>query len=183
MNGTLIRMLTVVGGPMFSGKTTWLITYAATLKAGTFVLFKPDIDTRYGKDICMSHDGKTYPAKNMNARNPVFPRLSRKIKTILIDEVNFFSPDLITEAIQKKIKKGKDIVVAGLLYDYRKQIFGAAVELSKKADRFIQLYAKCDMCKRRAVNSYRKVGKKSQFLLGGGESYGACCDDCYHLLQ
>lgn len=175
--------LTVIGGPMFSGKTTWLIEYAINLPPHSFLLCKPDIDTRYNKHKCVTHNGRSLPAVNLNTKKVVFPTLSTDIKTILIDELNFFSPTQLLKAVNEQKKQGRNIFGAGALYDYKKKPFGATLPLSKIADRFIQLYAKCDKCKKDAVHSYRKVKVTKQFLLGGKETYGASCDMCWELLN
>ncbi|MCX6731148.1 MAG: hypothetical protein NTZ55_04850 [Candidatus Roizmanbacteria bacterium] len=177
-------MMTIVGGPMFSGKTTWLIDHIANLAPGSFILFKPDIDTRFGKNICVTHHGKSYPATNLSVKNPKFPRMSNKITTILIDELNFFSPkNVLPEIISHQEKWGGNIIGAGLLYDYKKMPFGATLSVSKIADSFIQLYATCDLCTKNANHSYRKSDDNKQFLLGAGDLYGACCESCWEILN
>src|SRR5689334_21897690 len=108
-------MLTVIGGPMFSGKTTWLINYEKTLPKGTYELFKPTIDTRYGVHEYVSHDGGRIPAHNLSVTNPQFSLLSSPINTILIDEVNFFDEKTLLPIIQEQLHKGRDIFAAGLL--------------------------------------------------------------------
>jgi len=176
-------MLTIVGGPMFSGKTTWLINYTENLTPGSYILYKPDIDTRYGNNTCVTHNGKSSPAMNLNTKKLDFAKINKTVKTILIDELNFFLPDQLIKAINIQLKQGRNIIGAGLLFDYNKQPFGATLPLSKIADRFIQLYAKCDRCKKDAIHSYRKVVEKNQILLGASETYGACCKTCWRLLS
>lgn len=176
-------MLTIVGGPMFSGKTTWLIEFTRTLPAGSYLVFKPAIDTRYGKNKCVSHNGASISAANLKTDGSDFPELDGKIKTVLIDELNFFAPDKIIPLIKKISKGGLHIVGVGLLYDYRKMPFGATLRLSKSADSFIKLQARCDGCGKEAQHSYRKVRRSGQFLLGAAESYGACCTTCWETLS
>lgn len=176
-------MLTIVGGPMFSGKTTWLINYISHLTYGSFILMKPKIDTRYNKNACVTHSGVSLPAINLDVKKPNFPTFGREIKTILIDELNFFSSQKLMPIFITQQKLGRNIIGAGLLYDYKKNSFGATLPLSKKAHTFIQLYAQCDLCKKDANHSYRKVAEKSQFLLGAKETYGACCGKCWDELN
>ncbi|MCX6732228.1 MAG: hypothetical protein NTV98_01665 [Candidatus Roizmanbacteria bacterium] len=176
-------MLTIVGGPMFSGKTTWLIDHITSLVPDSFILFKPDVDTRFGKNICVTHHGKSYAATNLSTKNPKFPRMNSEITTILIDELNFFSPNNLLAKIDTQKKIGRNVIGAGLLFDYKKRPFGATLPFSKIADSFIPLYAICDLCKKEANHSYRKSDDKKQFLLGASESYGACCETCWEILN
>jgi len=176
-------MITVVGGPMFSGKTTWLINYVKKLTPGSFVLCKPDIDTRFKKNACVTHHGVSFPATNLSTKNVDFSHIDQGVKNILIDELNFFSPELLIKALLQQNKQGRNIFGAGLLFDYLKKPFGATLPLSKIADKFIQLYAICDRCKKDANHCYRKVKIKDQFLLGAKETYGACCEECWTIFN
>ncbi len=172
-------MLTIVGGPMFSGKTSWLLGYVHSLPHDSYKLFKPAIDTRYATNAVVTHTGLQLPAQNLNIQTPRFPKIPRSVTTILIDELNFFQPEGLLSAIAEQVSLGKTVVGAGLLYDFQKKPFGATLPLSKKADAFIQLYARCDNCGKKAKHSYRKAQNTSQVMLGAAETYGACCTACW----
>lgn len=168
---------------MFAGKTTWLLEYARALSADEFVLLKPSIDTRYSENECVTHDGDRLPAFNLPMEPITFPEFSSKIKTVLLDELNFLNPDALIPAVEAQLKEGRDVVAAGLLYDFEKKPFGATLALSKLADEFVQLEARCDGCSQPARHSYRKVRVADQVVLGAGELYGACCEKCWGRLS
>lgn len=168
---------------MFAGKTTWLLEYARTLSVDEFVLLKPSIDTRYSENECVTHDGDRLPAFNLPMEPVTFPEFSSKIKTILLDELNFLNPEALIPAVEAQLKEGRDVVAAGLLYDFEKKPFGATLALSKLADEFVQLEARCDRCSQPARQSYRKVKVDDQVVLGAGELYGACCEACWPKLS
>lgn len=176
-------MLTVVGGPMFSGKTTWLIEYTKKLVPESFAIYKPNIDTRYATGAVVTHNGQSLAAANIDYKNPHFPPLGKHIKTILIDELNFFSPDPLIREVERHMKLGRAVVGVGLLYDSKKKPFGATLPLSEKADTFVELSALCDGCGKAANHSYRKNQLKDKIVLGAGETYGACCEPCWQLFQ
>lgn len=168
---------------MFSGKTTWLIDYTKKLMARSYVIFKPNIDTRYATGAVVTHNGQSLSAYNLDHANPTFPPLNKKIKTILIDELNFFSFSSLEKSLQRQQRLGRNIVGVGLLYDSQKRPFGSTLPLSKRADEFIELLSVCDGCgKRSAKHSYRKTRTKKQIAIGAGESYGPSCDNCWDLL-
>lgn len=176
-------MLTIVGGPMFSGKTTWLIEYTKSLPNGSYVIYKPNIDIRYATDAVVTHNGQSLTAANIDYKNPRFPPLGKHIKTILIDELNFFSANPLMEQVQKQMRLGRDVIGVGLLFDSKKSPFGATLPFSKKADNFIELAAHCDGCGKAANHSYRKNQLKDKIVLGAGETYGACCESCWLSFQ
>lgn len=176
-------MLTIVGGPMFSGKTTWLIEYTKKLAPLSFVIYKPNIDTRYATGAVVTHNGQSLEATNIDHKNPLFPPLGKQITTVLIDELNFFSPDPLVKQVEKQIRLGRTVVGVGLLYDSKKKPFGATLPLSKIANTFIKLSAICDGCGKSASHSYRKKQIKNTVVLGAGETYGACCESCWQSFQ
>lgn len=167
---------------MFAGKTTYLINFANKLPQKSYLFFKPNIDIRYSLNECVTHNGQSIKALNLNSKNPVFPKISKQVKSVFIDEINFFDYSPINLQIQKLLKKGINVIAAGLLYDSNKIPFGATLTLSKEADKFIQLYAICDFCGNRAEHSYSKVTKESQIELGASDKYGSCCSKCYSLV-
>ncbi len=176
-------MLTLIGGPMFSGKTTWLLDHVKELPSGSFQLFKPNIDVRYGDDELVTHNGERLPARNLSTKKPIFPKLGPEIKTLLIDELNFFQAETLLPALREQEAAGRQIVAAGLLYDFMKQPFGATLPLSKVADHFEQLFARCDRCGKPAEHSYRKTQETDQVVLGAKDKYGACCSECWTVLS
>lgn len=176
-------MLTIVGGPMFAGKTTWLVNHIQQLPAGTYQLFKPLMDVRYATDACVTHSGLRWPAMNLDTQRPVFPEVALGVQTLLIDELNFFQADTLWRAIRPYLETGKHVIGCGLFLDVKKQPFGATLELASKADQVVTLQAICDRCSQPADHSYSKVQMAGQVRLGAGDTYGACCTSCWDVLQ
>ena len=172
-------MLTVIGGPMFAGKTTYLINLASKLPIKSYWLFKPSIDIRYSHEALVTHDGLSLKGFNLDNQRPKFPVLETVIKTIFIDELNFFKAKPLLSELSKIRNSGINVVAAGLMYDSNRRPFGATLPLSKIADKYIQLYAVCDGCGRKAEHSYVKKQKTKQIALGAKEMYGVCCEQCW----
>ncbi len=178
-------MLTIISGPMFAGKTTRLLQeIRAVPKNKTYLVFKPSIDTRYGVDVCVTHDGDHVPAVNIDAKHPDLSQAIADGSTaIFIDELNFFNAATLYPEIQTLISKGISVVGSGLLLDAMKRPFGATHDLLPYADKHIELFAVCDGCNGKAMHSYRKIKDKHQFLLGADGAYGACCEGCWDKLN
>ena len=177
-------MIKIFGGPMFAGKTTALLDHVGGLAPGSFLVVKPSMDIRYGKDVVASHDGQKIQAVNVSAKAPrLNGELKHGIRTVVIDELNFFDVKGVQRLIQDLVDKDRDVVGAGLLYDFMKQPFGATLPVSQIADEFVELFATCDNCGADANHSYRKVAASDQVLVGASESYGACCESCWESLN
>lgn len=175
--------LTVITGPMYSGKTSKLISEVGnTLELGLKPLVvKPIIDNRYSVDDIKSHDDISL--KNMTGL-PVmrlhvddFPSLNQidGIDILFIDEVQFFNK--IGNIIDAYLNLGIHVVAVGLDMDSDGKAFGSMPLLLIKADEVVKLKAKCSVCGEEATRTFRKksVDSKEQILIGGTESYEARC--------
>ena len=100
-------MLEVILGPMFSGKTTTLLSRAK----GRTVIINHVLDTRC--EGVKTHDGVEASALKCN----VLP-MRVDADTLLVDEAQFF------ESLKGIETLAPNVVVAGLSGDYRKQPFG-----------------------------------------------------------
>ncbi|PWU23217.1 hypothetical protein C5B42_03570 [Candidatus Cerribacteria bacterium 'Amazon FNV 2010 28 9'] len=180
--------LKVIQGPMFAGKTTELETAVCMYEEGTAIAIKPSIDNRYSEGRLVSHDEAMrnesdvgIPAFNVDREHSDFlPFLTPAVVLVVIDEVNFFSFEVLAPQIELLLAQGIDVVAAGLAYDAFKQPFGATLELAEIADAVVELTALCE-CGKRAKHSYRKKPIEGQLVVGGADLYGACCDVCWHL--
>jgi thymidine kinase len=179
-------------GSMFSEKTTNLIRSLQLPQNQPAILLKALIDDRYATNYCVSHNGLRYPAINISHQSPQIVQTVQDyqlahpgevLRTVALDELNFFSFALIWEQIETLRARGINFYGAGLPLDTNKQPFGATLQLMDKADEVIQLYAICDGCGGPADLTYRKIPQEQQLAVGGSELYGACCAVCWENLH
>jgi len=180
--------LTVVAGPMFSGKTSKLVAMVDvfTRMGHTVLTVKPRIDNRYGgKKEIHSHDHRISKAIVVNGETPEVI-LKKILETgadkVIFDEVQFFDKEKIKTVIAQLIKKGIHVIGAGLLYDYMRKPFGVTPELMGLADERLELVAICQKCGSLARHSERTRGTKGQILVGASE-YIAVCEHCHKIYK
>ena len=113
--------LKIILGPMFSGKTTMLLSRLERYKLGgkKCIVIKYNKDTRYDDNMICTHNKYKHDALNTELLN----NLSNKIKdydVILIDEIQFYSDAAWTCDLwaNKKI-----IECYGLSGDYKREPF------------------------------------------------------------
>ena len=152
-------MLEVILGPMFSGKTTTLLTRAK----GRTVIINHVLDTRC--EGVKTHDGVEASALKCN----VLP-VNVDADTLLVDEAQFF------ESLEGIETLAPNVVVAGLSGDYRKQPFGRIIGLIPKADKVTFLTAVCD-CGAPAPFTKRISDEKS--LISVQSIYKPKCGRCF----
>ena len=181
--------LTVIAGPMFSGKTGKLvaITEVLTRMGKIVVTIKPEIDMRYGnKREIHSHDHHRTKAIVANGQMPetiIEERLGSQADVASFDEVQFFDREKISQLIKRVRRNGGDVIVAGLLYDYRRRPFGVTGELLGLADERLELFAVCQKCGNFARHSERQKGSNSVIDIGAADKYIAVCESCHRIYR
>lgn len=180
--------ITVVCGSMFAGKSEELIRLArrALYAKRVVQVFKPAIDNRYDETMVVSHMGvkhEAFPVANVaELRTKLLPN----VETVLIEEAQFFDPSLVDLAVDLA-DDGKEVILAGLDQDFRREPFGPMAELMAVADEVVKLRAICMKCGRPASHTYRVINGKPAhrddpiILIGATESYEARCRRCYEL--
>ena len=176
--------LTVITGPMFSGKTTRLIKEVQKASKGRrVILFKSEIDDRYSSSEVVSHDGISLPALILPRGQGCIKALSQAAKSydvIAIDEAQFWAGTQgFSEALDGLASNSKQVYAATLNRDSDGDPFNVAKELMAYADRICLLSARCSKCGSRAGFSQRmKNGVETYgkgFLVAGSAAYEARC--------
>lgn len=178
MNGQ-IQLIT---GCMFSGKTTELLrriqNYVHAEKK--CLLVKSSKDTR--TNGIKSHTGqkpnkfvKIIKLDNLKVLTNKFSDFD----VIGIDEAQFF--DGLVNVCVNLAESDKIVIVAGLNGDFKRTPFGEICKLIPQCESITKLNAICSTCKSPASFSKRICDKRCLILLGGIESYVACCRKCFKL--
>lgn len=187
----MAEILSVITGCMFSGKTLelQLMVKKAEIADIPAQVFKPEIDTRWGKTRqIVSHNGNEHPAIPIPVQKPrlIFENLEPKTKLVAIDEVQFFAPEIV-ETVKKLLWENIRVIVAGLPLDFRAEPFGSMPTLLTLADNIIQLKAICTFeengkkCGKEATRTQRLINDQPAnynepiILIGGKDSYAARC--------
>lgn len=182
--------ITVVCGSMYAGKTEELIRLArrALFARKKVKVFKPAIDTRYDEAMVVTHMGVRHEAIPIRTMAELLKQLEPDTQVICIEEGQFFD-EAIVEFVVGQADKGREVIVAGLDQDFRRQPFGPMPRLMAVADEVIKLRAICMKCGAPASHTYRSIdGRPAHeddplILIGATEVYEARCRACYELRQ
>jgi len=179
-------------GPMFSGKSTALLTDIERRLIGKqeplkdFLVFNFHQDNRYGEKVLASHKDQQVTAIPLsssrdllnflvmkNGHGPEIKPEFRSLRAIYLDEAQFFDTDLPKTilAINDLFFKIKDrllpveIMVAGLDLDFRGEPFGPVPGLLAFADTVTKHVAVCTVCgENNATRTQRLInGKPARF--------------------
>lgn len=177
-----IGSITVVCGPMFAGKTSYLIRLVKELRGkGRFVyVLKHGSDARYDRHSLASHDGFKLEAHALRDIASLSYYVPQYVDTLVIDEAQFFDSAVVDFAKQMR-DGGRHVVLAGLELDFRGEPFGAMLQLLALSDSVTKLTAKCAVCGGTANRTQRLVnGVPARYddpvvVIGAAECYQARC--------
>ncbi|OGQ04121.1 MAG: thymidine kinase [Deltaproteobacteria bacterium RIFCSPLOWO2_12_FULL_44_12] len=170
----------VVCGPMFSGKTEELIRRLRLAKIAKqkVQIFKPAVDNRYETECITSHTEQKFACTPIREPKEILEQLIDNTRVIGIDEVQFFSEELV-EVCEKLANRGLRVIVAGLDQDYLGQPFGPMPQLLAIADDAAKLKAVCMVCGGEATKSQRLTRETDQVVVGAEKHYEARCRSCF----
>lgn len=177
-------MLIAITGPMFSRKTSELISLARQhmIAENRVVAFKPSNDNRYSETKIVSHTGEELDAIAVDRRFPgqMIKRVHEleeydKVDVICIDEAQFFDESAMRGVVSYFLYSlHKTIIVSGLSQDSFGEPFGAMPYILAVADDIIHKKAVCSSSKiiGAATRTFRKdTSDATQVVVGGEDIY------------
>jgi len=184
--------LEVVCGSMFSGKTEELMRrlHRAEIAKQKVLTIKHQIDKRYNAvpTCIVSHEGRERFAfivgEQDGGAEKILDLACEDVSVVGIDEVQFFTPEIINVIVQL-VECGKRVIVAGLDLDFRGEPWPIMTVLLPLADEILKLKAICVVCGKDAYHTQRIVNNKPAsyeepvVVVGATEKYEARCRDCY----
>ena len=181
--------LIIVTGPMFSGKSSYLVKKINELtlqNKKTFVI-NHILDKRYNNEICISTHNGLNSLNNKDVFNCCFNTFNEFLDLFedklnnydyfFIDECQFFKDiDLVIDFL---LNKDKHLFISFLNSDYKMEPFSVTNLLYAKADKIIHLTAKCSICSNDAPFTKRLIDSSSQILVGKNDIYVPRCRKCF----
>lgn len=173
---------------MFAGKSEELIRLArrALYAKRRVQVFKPKMDDRFDPRMVVTHMGVRHEAIAVTGVAELERLIQQDVETILIEEGQFFDQSLVRLA-ERLADSGREVVIAGLDQDFRREPFGPMPALLAVADKVVKLRAICMQCGAPASHTYRMIdGRPAHWsdpvvLIGATETYEARCRACFRL--
>jgi thymidine kinase len=187
--------LEIIKGPMFSGKTTWLLE---KFKRYSFCGIKTMVinyekDNRYSDIMLSSHDKVMIPCLKAVKLTDLVCLGTDEItgpnaveflaaKVILINEGQFFGDivEWVTIAVEKY---HKNVYVCGLNSDFQRQKFGNWLDLEPICDNVVLLHSFCSHCKKHPALFSHRLSRETALEIIGSDNYIPLCRKCYLYLN
>ncbi len=177
----------VTAGPMFAGKSSFVIAWAERWKragASIFIVKHP-LDTRYkGVSKISSHDGRSVECEAVADPADIY-EMVRKLDplVVIIDEVQFYidRQEVFVEMVRQLATEGRIVMLAGLNMDFKGEPFGPMAVLMAIADQVNNLTAICSKCggdaifTQRLINGEPAPADSQLVVIGAEEAYEARC--------
>ncbi len=177
--------LTVIVGPMYSGKTSELISFVEiyTLGKKKIRVFKPAVDDRYDKASIVSHTNAKVEAIAIKKPEDIENLISNDERAVFIDEIQFLAPSLYN-VILNLTKKGINVYCSGLDLNFKNRPFETTMIIMAHADKVFKKKAVCHKCgEYEGTISHKTVADDREIDVGGFEKYIATCRACYRELN
>lgn len=146
MNGKIHLII----GCMYSGKSTELqrIIGRFNIIHRPYIVVNHSIDTRYHENGgIVTHNNIRIPCKSMDSLCSLFKDDDfASAEAIIIEEGQFFS-DLYDFATKAADIHQKEVIIAGLSGDFKRDSFGDICRLIPHAEKITKLSALCILCK------------------------------------
>ena len=172
--------INVFTGPMKSGKSQKMFNelHRQQIAGKDFLIFKPELDDRAGKQYISTRAGEKHEAINITKIEELE---HYNTDVYFIDEFQFLQGDVST--IEKLAQAGKKFYISGLNLTAEKKPFGKIGDLMCIADNVELLTSVCEICKcDNAIFSYYKGIKNTDIQIGDSE-YIPVCRKCYKTLK
>ena len=169
-------MIKTFTGPMYSGKTTALLsTYFSMWNKKNILCFKPKINTR-DNGIKSKNIKESVDAIEINKLEDIYQYLKKNTRTIFIDEANFLKGD-VSVLINISVDMNIDIYICGLNMTAEQKPFGIMPDILAVSDYIEIKKSYCTDCNRIASFSYYEGGKTEDIVVGD-DNYISLCEDC-----
>ena len=173
--------LEIVLGPMFSGKSSYVLSYIRKHRAveRAIVAVKPSIDNRYSAEEIVTHNQEKVPCVVWGTSVPLSPnRFMLQADAVIVEEAQFFTG--LRTFCEYMMGIGVHVVLVGLDGDTRRQPFRELLDCIPLANKVTKLSALCCQCKDGTEAPYTRYKSDSlhttdQIDVGGSEKYEAVC--------
>lgn len=180
--------LEIVFGPMFSGKSTYALSYIRRNRAIglSVVAIKPNIDTRYGtEEELVTHDKEKIPCIPWDVSKSLSDMYALMCdnypvehnECIVIEEAQFFKG--LLPFVKQCLSMGRDVLVVGLDGDASQKPFGEIFECIPYANKVTKINALCFLCRNGMEAPYTiKIADyktEKQVDVGGSDKYVSVC--------
>ena len=189
--------LELIIGPMFSGKTSYLLDVYKKCKLCNIpiAVLNHSSDNRYtdNNSLLSSHDKTMVPCiltkslmdlwnydsldENYSDKSDCH-MLLRNANVILINEGQFFED--LYPCVLDMLREKKQVYICGLDGDFQRQKFGAILDLIPMCDKINKLTSLCSLCRdgTRGIFSMRLTNEREQTVVGS-DNYIPVCRKCY----
>lgn len=171
-------MLNLFIGPMYSGKTTTLLSRLERYKIGgkKCMIIKYINDKRYSDTKVATHDNHNHDAISTKLLHELNDNIN-DVDVIMIDEIQFYEDGAFMA--DTWANKGKIVECFGLNGDYQRKPFEQISLIIPLCDNITHLTAIDSINGKEASFTYRTIDSNEKELIGGKDMYMALSRDTY----
>ena len=176
--------LKIIMGSMFSGKSSEIIRIIKRYKLlnKKIMAINHSIDTRYDEQKIVSHDNVKMDCLSIDKLMPLIDTEDYKNSDVVVVEEAQFFDDLFNFVTLSADKYDKDVVIAGLDGNFKREPFGDILRLIPHAQSVVKLHALCMKCRDGTKASFTKriTNSEDNILIGTSSEYIPVCRKHYN---
>lgn len=179
-------------GPMFSGKTSTVISLSKVYHSKEVLICCPITNDRDNGITLKTHENSSNVTNEVdalffNSISDILEKIDDDIKTIIIDEAQFVS-NLKDLCFALNIKNVVSVYIFGLNSDYNQKLFPSIADILPYVnERITFLNSNCSLCNRPKCAEFSKLkninleNKKTigGFIMGGKNEFEVLCYPCF----
>ena len=186
--------ITLIIGPMFSGKTSELIRLVdrKRIAGKKCLIIKHTTDNRYDNleniDNITTHSKISYSKTDIIKLNELLNTLSVEIvenksyDVVAIEEGHFFSN--INNFCNTLANNNIDVIVSAIDSSFKQEMFKNIGELIANAEIVMKLTAICMECRSKDAHfNIRTISSDQDILVGGADIYKSVCRQCMNKVK
>jgi thymidine kinase len=176
--------LKIIMGSMFSGKSSEIIRIIKRYKLlkKNILAINHKIDNRYAEKKIVSHDNEKVDCLSIDQLIPLIRSEDyKKSDVIVVEEAQFFT-NLYEFVILSVDTYNKDVVIAGLDGNFKREPFGDILRLIPHAESVVKLHALCMKCCDGTKASFTKriTSSEDNIVIGTSDDYIPVCRKHYN---
>ena len=169
----------LITGPMFAGKTSNLLLSGEVNFGSDWEYFRLTTEEVKvaTKQRFETHDGMAFYGWKVST----LEQIKTYSQFLLLDEVQFANCECVEKFLSRF--KGKQIIAAGLDYDFHCFEFEATKAFRKHAKQVVQRWAFCEYCSNKAFFSRKISSKNPDARFDEQARYVPCCSECWETFR
>jgi thymidine kinase len=175
-------------GTMNASKSAQLLMQAYNLErqGKTFIILKPELDTRDGDKVvsrAFKETRKAFPIPHGDTEMIEHLLVEMLPEFVFVDEVSFFTKEQVDALAEVASQYDISVFAYGLMLTFKGELFEGSKRCIENGFSLHELKMQCDYCSNKSTHHIRLVDgivqREGESIQAGDEEYNSVCYECF----